>query len=66
MLVVSSANDRSTRLNQLELVGVKCRWNRKAVKKSSFVTLPWQGIRWYEPCSHSENQELHGIGWNRG
>ena len=26
--LVSSANHRSTRLSQLELVGVKCRWNR--------------------------------------
>ena len=26
--LVSSANQRSTRLSQLELVGVKCRWKR--------------------------------------
>ncbi len=39
---VSSANQRSTRLSQLELVGVKCRW-----KRGCFSSHWWMaGVLW--------------------
>ena len=40
--LVSSANQRSTRLSQEPLVGVKCRWNR-GWRSSHFLT---SGVLW--------------------
>ena len=40
--LVSSANHRSTRLSQLELVGVKCRWKRGCFSSHALIA----GVLW--------------------
>jgi hypothetical protein len=40
--LVSSANQRSTRLSHDELVGVKCRWNRGCFRSQSLIA----GVLW--------------------
>jgi hypothetical protein len=46
---VSSANQRSTRFNQLELVGVKCTWTR-GWRSSHFCTA---SVLWVEELSRT-------------
>lgn len=40
--LISSANQRSTRLSQELLVGVKCRWNRRCLSSQAFTA----GVLW--------------------